>query len=276
MVLPNRGRADVDGREYVQGLERGLSVLSAFRHRQSMTIAQVAAQTGLTRAVARRYLLTLRSLGCVADRNGGFALTPRVLDLGFIYLSTSDVARLAEPMLERIVETLHESCSAAVLDGTEIVYLARVPAKRIMSVPLTVGSRLPAHATSLGKVLLAALEQRELDAYFARQPLRALTANTITDQAQLRRVLAGVRRAGWASSDEECEAGVRTVAAPLLGPTNRVQAAINITGHAARVTMDQLQRVYLPVLLEGARHISRLLGAPSDPASPRGSMTAGF
>jgi IclR family pca regulon transcriptional regulator len=258
---------DADDREYVQGLERGLSVLQAFRHRQSMTIAQVAAHTGLTRAVARRYLLTLRSLGCVAERAGGFALTPRVLDLGFIYLSTSEVATLAQPTLERIVETLHESCSAAVLDGTDIVYLARVPAKRIMSVPLTVGSRLPAHATSLGKVLLSALEQRELDAYFAQQPLRGLTPNTITSETELRKVLTEVRQTGWASSDEESEAGVRTVAAPLLGPGNRVQAAINITGHAARVTMDQLKRVYLPVLLEGARHISRLLGAAGDGAA---------
>jgi IclR family pca regulon transcriptional regulator len=249
-------------REFVQGLERGFAVVHAFgADARALTITEVAQRTGLSRAVARRYLLTLQELGYVVQNGADFSLTPRILDLGFTYLSTIDVANVAQPVMEEITNTLHESCSAAVLDGTEVVYVARVQAKRIMSINLVVGSRLPAHATSMGKVLLAYLPPQNLEAYLANAPFEALTKRTVTSAADLRRLLALVRQRGWAFSDQESEVGIRTVAAPLFNHANQVDAALNVSGHAARVSMDELKRRYLPVLLDGARRISRALGA---------------
>jgi len=259
-------------REFVQGLERGFAVVHAFgADARALSITEVAQRTGLSRAVARRYLLTLLELGYIVQNGGDFSLTPRILDLGFTYLSTIDVANVAQPVMEEITNTLHESCSAAVLDGGEVVYVARVQAKRIMSINLVVGSRLPAHATSMGKVLLAHLPPQNLEAYLANAPFEALTKRTITSAAELRRHLALVRQRGWAFADQESEVGIRTVAAPLFSHANQVDAALNVSGHAARVSMEELRRRYLPVLLDGARRISRALGAtvPQMPAAPR-------
>lgn len=262
-------------REFVQGLERGFAVIHSFHDARSMTIVEVASRTGLTRAVARRYLHTLVTLGCVSQRGHQFSLTPRILDLGFTFLSTLNVANVAPPFMEALVERLHESCSVGVLDGTDVVYVARVPARRIMSINLVVGSRLPAHTTSMGKVLLASLSPDGLDAYFARKPLRPLTNRTIVSEKALRDVLAAVRKRGWAFSDEESEIGVRTVAAPLYDHTDQVQAAINVSGHAGRVSMAELRRVYLPPLLDCARQISLGLGARRNVPSPVMSPLAG-
>ena len=257
-----RASSDRVGREYVQGLQRGFAVIKAFgADAQALTIADVAARTGLTRAVARRYLLTLGELGCAVHNGSQFRLTPRVLDLGFTYLSTIDVADVSQPFMERVVEKLHESCSVSVLDGHDCVYVGRVAAKRIMSINLVVGSRLPAHATSMGKVLLAHVSPPELDAYFATAPLQRLTKRTICDETTLRRALREVKERGWAFADQESEEGIRTVAAPLFDRSQKVQAAINVSGHAARVSMNELRRAYLPVLLDAARQISRALGA---------------
>jgi len=257
-----RGRPGHPSREFVQGLQRGFAVIKAFADRApALTIADVAARTGLTRAVARRYLLTLAELGCVAQNGSQFRLTPRVLDLGFTYLSTLDVADVAQPYMERVVEKLHESCSVSVLDGHECVYVGRVAAKRIMSINLVVGSRLPAHATSMGKVLLAHLSPEQLDAYFTTASLTRLTKRTICDETTLRKVLRDVHQRGWAFADQESEDGIRTVAAPLFDRTHKIQAAINVSGHAARVSMTELRRAHLPVLLDAARRISIALGA---------------
>lgn len=261
-----RGRAASSGRpgrEFVQGLERGFAVIKAFSaDTHALTITQVAARTGLTRAVARRYLLTLDELGCVVQDGSHFKLTPRVLDLGFTYLSTLDVANFAQPFMERLVEKLHESCSVSVLDGHDCVYVARVPAKRIMSINLVVGSRLPAHATSMGKVLLAALSPDALDRYFATATLSRLTKRTICNETTLRRVLKDVRDRGWAFADQESEDGVRTVAAPIVDRSGEIVAAINVSGHAARVSMNELRRHYLPLVIDASRQISRALGGP--------------
>lgn len=255
-------------REFVQGLERGFAVVHAFgADARALSITDVAQRTGLSRAVARRYLLTLQELGYVVQNGADFSLTPRILDLGFTYLSTIDVANIAQPMMEEITNTLHESCSAAVLDGSEVVYVARVQAKRIMSINLVVGSRLPAHATSMGKVLLAHLPPQNFDAYLANAPFEALTKRTITTAADLRRHLALVRQRGWAFADQESEVGIRTVAVPLFNHSNKVEAALNVSGHAARVSMEELRRRYLPVLLDGARRISRALGATVPPTN---------
>lgn len=255
--------AELEGRrEFVQGLQRGFAVIKAFSadgHR--LTVAEVAARTQLTRAVARRYLLTLREMGYVVQHGGKFALTPRILDLGFTYLSTIDVPNVALPFMQELAETLRESCSVAVLDGADAVYVARVPAKRIMSINLVVGSRLPAHATSMGKVLLAYLPPARLEEYFATTPLKPLTSRTVCDEALLRRALQQVRERGWAFADQESEDGIRTVAAPIFDHSMQVQAAMNVAGHASRVSMKELRTQYLPLLMEAATKISRTLGA---------------
>ena len=258
------------GREFVQGIERGFAVIKAFSSEApALTIAEVAERTQLTRAVARRYLLTLEELGCVARNGSQFRLTPRVLDLGFTYLGTIDVPGIAQPIMEKVVDKLRESCSVSVLDGHDCVYVARVAAKRIMSINLVVGSRLPAHATSMGKVLLAHLTPQELDAYFATATLQRFTRRTICDETTLRRVLREVRDRGWAFADQESEDGVRTVAAPLYDRWHKLRAAINVSAHASRTSMKELRQAYLPVLLDAAAQISRALGAVNPPGDRR-------
>ena len=187
-------------------------------------------------------------------------LTPRVLDLGFAYLSTIDMASLAQKAMETIAAQLHESCSLSVLDGREIVYVARVPTKRIMSINLVVGSRLLAHATSMGKALLAYLPPHELDVYFSGPPLPSLTKKTICDESALRKALAQVRERGWALADEEVEVGIRSVAVPLWDHGGHVTTAINVSVPTSRVSKAELLRHHLPILRDAARSISASLG----------------
>ena len=250
-------------REYVQALDRGFAVIRAFStDTPALTIAEVAQRTGLTRAAARRYLLTLRTMGYVHQDRDAFTLTARLLDVGFAYLSSLSLPAVAQPFMENLVDQLHESCSVSVLDSPDIIYVARMPAKRIMSINLVVGSRLPAHATSMGKILLAHLPVDELDAFFTTSPLRALTKRTICDEVALRKVLQRVREQGWAMADSEAEEGVRSVAAPITGRGGDVSAAINVSAHASRVSMTELRQVVLPVLFNTAARISRVLGTP--------------
>ena len=179
------------GEHFVQSLERGLAVIRAFGPEDpELTLSDVARRTGLTRAAARRFLLTLADLGYVRSDGRLFALTPRVLDLGYAYLSSLSLPEVAEPHLERLAAEVRESSSVSVLDGDEIVYVGRVPTSRIMRVAINVGTRFPAYATSMGRVLLAALEPDELDAYLARAEIRPLTARAIADA---RRAARGAR-----------------------------------------------------------------------------------
>lgn len=260
-------------REFVQGFERGVAVIKAFSARRPvLTVTQVAQHTGLARAVARRYLLTLERLGYVAQEESGFALTPRVLELGFAYLSTLSVAEVARPVMLDLVDTLHESCSLAVLDGEDVVYVARVQAQRIMTTNIVVGFRLPAHATSLGKVLLAYLPPEKLDAFFAASALKPMTERTIVHPKTLRTTLATVRQRGWAENDQESEKGVRTLAVPIFDRHGSVVAAMNLSAHATRVTMRGLRNEYLPVLAAAADRISHALGATNTSASIHESL----
>jgi IclR family pca regulon transcriptional regulator len=206
--------------------------------------------------------MTLEALGYVVQHKDRFCLTPRLLELGFSYLSTLDVASVCQPFMEQVTATLHESCSVSVLDGHDVVYVARMPAKRIMSINLAVGSRLPAHATSMGKVLLAHVTADDLDRYFATASIQRLTSRTIVDQQRLRSALADARRQGWALANEESEQGVRSIAVPIANRTGLVRAAINVSGHSSRVSLAQLRRDYLPVVQQAARGISQALGAP--------------
>jgi IclR family pca regulon transcriptional regulator len=254
------GRAGGIDPDYVQSLARGLSVITAFsQDRPRMTLSEVAEVTGLTRATARRFLLTLRRLGYVNADDREFSLAPRVLDLGYAYLSTTPFWNLAIPHVESLVDCVHESSSISVLDGDEIVYVARVPTKRIMTISLAVGSRLPAYATSMGRVLLADLDDAALDAYLERVELERLTERTVHDADELRAVLVTARAQGWAIVDQELEEGVRSVAAPLRDAQCRVIGALNVSAHATRTTVAQLGAEFVPALLDTAGKINAAL-----------------
>jgi IclR family pca regulon transcriptional regulator len=248
-------------REYVQGVHRAFAVIKAFSDTPALTIAQVAARAGLTRAVARRYLMTLEQLGYVMREGTRFSLTPRLLELSYAYLDTLTVADVARPYVEGVVRTLNVSSSLAVLDGFECVYLVRIPAKRIITSSLKVGSRVPAYATALGKVLLAYLSDEELDRYFQTVPLQRLTPRTLCNEEKLRRDLRKTRDQGWAFADEELVAGRRTIAAPVFDRQDRVTAAINVAAAVALISTREMLDEHLPVLLAAARNISRALGA---------------
>jgi IclR family transcriptional regulator, pca regulon regulatory protein len=242
--------------DFVQSLDRGLAVIRCFSsERPSLTLSEVAERTGLTRAAARRFLLTLQELGYVGSTGRQFSLRPRVLALGYAYLSSFSVAQIAQPHLEDLAEELHESCSVSVLDGDDIVYVARASANRIMTIALTVGTRLPPYPTSMGRVLLASLPGEELDAHLRRTELRKLTERTVVDETELRQILAKVAAQGWAAVDQELEAGVRSIAVPIRDSSGRVVAAINASAHAARVQMRTLEKQFLPRLLSAAQQI---------------------
>ncbi len=248
--------------DFVQSLDRGLAVIRCFSSEHpSLTLSEVAERTGLTRAAARRFLLTLQELGYVGSAGRQFSLRPRVLALGYAYLSSFSVSQIAQPHLEDLAEELHESCSVSVLDGDDLVYVARASANRIMTIALTVGTRLPPYPTSMGRVLLAHLPECELDAYLRRATLHKLTEHTITDEQELRAVLAAVRSRGWASVDQELEAGVRSIAVPIRDNSRKVVAAINASAHAARVPMRRLEKQFLPRLQEAAGQIDSELAA---------------
>ena len=250
------GRTPPRRTDFVQSLDRGLAVIRCFSaENPSLTLSEVAERTGLTRAAARRFLLTLQELGYVGSTGRQFSLRPRVLALGYAYLSSFSVAQISQPHLEDLAEDLHESCSVSVLDGDDLVYVARASANRIMTIALTVGTRLPPYPTSMGRVLLAHLPPDELDAHLARTKMSKLTEHTIVDEKELRDVLATVRAQGWAAVDQELEAGVRSIAVPIHDGSRRVVAAVNASAHAARVPMRTLEKQFLPKLLDAARQI---------------------
>jgi len=235
-------------------------VIQVFSHEHpSLTLSEVAQLTGTTRATARRILLTLERLGHVRSDGRHFALTARVLSLGWAYLSSLDLPEIAQPFMRDLVSETGESTSIATLDIPEVVYVARVPTQRIMSITLGIGTRLPAHATSMGRVLLAALPDDDRERFLDRATLEAYTQRTIVDTAMLRRVLAGVAEQGWAMVDQELEMGLRSVAAPLHGSDERTIAALNISAAAARVSTEELRGRFLPALLATAGAISTAL-----------------
>lgn len=245
----------------IQALERGLSVIGVFsREHPSLTLSDVARLTGMTRATARRILLTLERLGHVRSDGRHFRLTPRVLTLGWAYLSSLDFTELAQPLMEDLVVQTGESCSMATLDLPDIVYVARVPTRRIMSITISVGTRLPAHATSMGRVLLADLPEGELTAFVEQDRLDAFTPQTIVDPTRLARVLAEVREQGWALVDQELEVGLRSVAAPVRRADGRVVAALNVSAAASRIPTEDLHGRFLPALMETAESISTAIG----------------
>jgi IclR family pca regulon transcriptional regulator len=242
--------------DFVQSLDRGLAVIRAFGpDRDRLSLSEVARATGLTRAATRRFLLTLVQLGYVRNDGREFSLRPRVLELGYAYLSGLALPEIASPHLEELVAKVRESSSVSVLDGDYIVYVARVPTKRIMTVAISVGTRFPAYATSMGRVLLGAMSPEELDRYLTEADLTALTGRTVTSPGQLRDIVSEVSRQGYAIVDQELEEGLRAVAAPIHGAGGTVTAAINVSAHASRVSLAAMRTDLLPALQETARRI---------------------
>ena len=243
--------------DFVTSLARGLTVIQAFSaDARRMTLTEVAERTDLTRAAARRFLLTLHQLGFVAFDGKYFALTPRVLSLGFAYLSSQDFWEATRPYLEEVTHKLNESCSAAVLDGSEVVYVARSAAPhRLMSVALNIGTRLPAHATSMGQILLGGLGDDTWQAYCRNTTLSRFTSRTLTDPTALRVRVCAARDHGYVLVDQELEEGLRSLAVPVYNDKGEMLAAINVSTHAARVSRTAMLRDFLPHLRATAMRI---------------------
>jgi IclR family transcriptional regulator, pca regulon regulatory protein len=248
------------GDAYVQSFARGLEVIRSFSTRTPrQTLSEVAAATGLTRAGARRILLTLQTLGYVASEGKLFALTPRILDLGFAYLSSMPIWNRAEPIMEALVREVQESCSAAVLDATDVVYVLRVPVQKIMRINLGVGSRLPAWCTSMGRLLLADLPDEQVRERLAASQIEPLTKHTLTDPDAIFAKVAQARRQGWCLVNQELEEGLISIAAPITDRAGRMVAALNISGQANRTSAKVMQESMLPALLAASRQVSGLL-----------------
>ena len=256
--------------EFVRALAKGLSVIEAFDSQApAMTLSDVAKRTGLSRGTARRLLHTLVELRYVGFDGKLFSLKPRVLNLGFAYLYSHNIWQLAQPYMVEVVEQLHESCSIAVLDGTDIVYVARVPtSERIMSINLGLGTRLPAFHTSMGRAMLAFRPTAEVQALLKRiSPLREYTAKTVTEPRELMAALEQVKKQGWALIDQELEVGLRSLAVPIFDLNGCAVAALNIGTQASRWTVSALQRDALPVLRQAAHAVTNLLSPASRASS---------
>ena len=258
--LADEFAAQAGNPDFVLSLARGLRVIESFEgHHAGRSIVEIAQTTGLSRAAIRRILLTLELLGYVERSRQVYRPKTQMLRLGFSFLSSSSVVEAARPVLERITERLHESSSMSMLDGGQIVYVARSAASRILAAGLSVGSRLPAYCTSMGRVLLAALPDGELEAYLRELKPNAYTPKTITRIVQLKKAIQQVRKDGYAIVDEELEAGLRSIAVPVSTRSNQVVAAINVGTHVSRVDRATLVNQCLPALREGARALRNVL-----------------
>jgi len=258
--MPDTSPDDVikpENRDYVTALASGLDVIMAFDDAHPrMTLSEVAERTGMNRAKARRFLLTLHSLGYVRKTQRYFELTPRVLQLGYSYLASNSYRNVIQKYLEEITDQCGESSSLGVLDGDDVTYVARSSAPhRLMAITLSVGTRLPAAYTSMGRALLAQLPEPELDAYLERITLEPHTAKTITDKGELKACIESVRRHGYAITDQELDSGLRSLAVPAFDANGRLLGAINISTNAARVDMETLTSEYLTLLRDKAKAI---------------------
>jgi IclR family pca regulon transcriptional regulator len=246
---------------FMTSLARGLAVIQAFSDKKrQLTISQLSVKTALSRAAVRRCLYTLMKLGYAgSDDSRHYFLRPRVLSLGHSYITSMPLSAAAQPVLEHVSHQLHESCSIAILDGLEIIYVARASVTRIMSIDLGVGSRLPAFCTSMGRVLLAHLPPEELELCLARIEYTTHTERTVRTADKLRQVLRLVRRNGYSIVDQELELGLRSMAVPIQSPTGKVVAALNVGAHAQRVSVQEMQNRFLPHVQAAAQELSMLL-----------------
>ncbi|SDK11514.1 IclR family transcriptional regulator domain-containing protein [Billgrantia gudaonensis] len=248
-----------DDRDFVTALASGLEVVLAFDEAHPrMTLSEVAGRTGMNRARARRFLLTLHALGYVRKQGRTFELAPKVLQLGYAFLSANNYRSVIQQVLEEITAECGESSSLGVLDGDSVIYVARSASRhRLMAITLSVGTRLPAAHTSMGRVLLAQLDDSELDAFLERVTLERYTDKTLTDKAELRECIRQVRQQGYAIADQELDSGLRSIAVPAFDAHGKLLGAINISTNAARVDYDTLMRDYLPLLQAKAQEIRR-------------------
>lgn len=243
--------------EFIEALARGLDVLRCFAPaRPAMTLSEVAVATELARPTARRILITLEQLGYVRSTDGTFSLTPRVLELGMAYIGSANLWELARPHLKELVGRTSESCSIAQLDGSDIVYVARVAVPKLVALAVTIGTRFPALPTSLGKVLLAALTSAELDKVLGEPSRAGVAARWAPERDEIDATLREVRARGWACTDQQLALGIRSVAAPIRDGEGRVVAAVNVNAHAAETSMETLVEQHLPLLLRTASAIS--------------------
>lgn len=254
------GDASAD-KEFMTTLAKGLSVLGSFgEQRPTMTLSEAAAATGLSRATARRVLLTLSGLGYVVQRGRAFSLAPRILELGFAYLSTQSWVDRAEPLMKELSHDVQESCSAAILQGSEIVYVARMPAPhRIMSTTITIGTRLPAFHTSLGRAQLGFLSDADILARLAAAPPQSIAPRAITAPDALLQRIRSDHAQGFSIVDEELEKGLRSIAVPIVTRGGENVGAINLSAHSSRSTRNDLRDRFQPKLDAIARQISRTL-----------------
>jgi IclR family pca regulon transcriptional regulator len=258
--MPDVTIPDQESGDYVSSLARGLEVIRAFtRARPSMTLSEVADRTDMHRAAARRFLLTLVREGYVETDGKYFRLRPKILELGFSALSSLDIWEIVQPVLNELSDKLEESCFAAVLDGGSAVYVARAASNRVINVGINLGSRVPAHAVSTGRVLLAGLSGPEFETYLASVKLEKFTPNTVTSKVKLREIIDEVRRQGWATVDQELEIGLRSISAPIRSRAGSVTAALNVCCPSARVTPEDMRSRILGELLDAAQRISLAL-----------------
>lgn len=249
-------------KDFVQSLERGLAVIQSFSADQPrQTLSDVARRTDLSRATARRLLLTLQQLGYVRSDGKTFELSARVLEIAYAFIASLNVPAIAQPHMERLSEEVHEASSVAVLEDTDMVYVARVPAKRIMTVSIGLGSRFPAYQTSLGRTMLAELADDDVRDIFSRSDHSMATERTVTSADELLERLEEVRTQGWALVDQELEIGVRSLAAPIRDSDGVAVAAINVSTHVGRTDLTEVHERFLPRLLEAAKQITSALGA---------------
>lgn len=255
-IRPVAGAAD--DKEYVRSIERGLAALRAFTvDNPSRTASEIAAETGLSRAVARRIVITLQQLGYVGTDGREYFLLPRVLELGFAYLSSSGIGEVAQPHLEQMNRAVGEACSVGVLSDRDVIYVARAQAHRVMTMSLGIGARLDALPTAVGRVLLAGLPQEEVDTLLRAAPITQHTALTVTDTDQLLGLIAETRDQGWTISDQELEIGIRTAAAPIRDQNGSIVAAVNVATHSSRISLSELADDVLPQVIEAAEAIAR-------------------
>jgi IclR family pca regulon transcriptional regulator len=249
-------------RYFIRALAHGLAVLECFgASERGYTLMEVARELGWTKATVFRHLVTLVSLGYLeldAD-TGRYRPTVKVLRLGSAYLSATSLPELAGPALERLSAKFDESVNMAVLDGAEVVYIARVGSKRILSTNLRVGARLPAHCTSMGKVLVAYLDEAEQRELIARMSFERFTPRTVTSATRFRQQLRGIRAAGWAVNDQELDMGLRSCAAPIFGRGGRAVAAVNLSVSSAQATREEVETQHVPAVVETARQITEAL-----------------
>jgi IclR family transcriptional regulator, pca regulon regulatory protein len=246
--------------DFMTSLARGLAVLSVFsQHAREVTMSQISSETGISRAAVRRVLYTLTKLGYVGEQGRGYVLLPRVLGIGGAYVASSSMTAAAQPVLDALRDSVHESCSLGMLDGDDLLYIARAETVRIMSIGLRAGSRLPAYCTSMGRVLLAALPHDTLESYLERNPLRPRTERTLTNPQDFLDLLERVRREGVSLVDQELEIGLRSIAVPVRNRSGEVIAALNIGTQAGRVNLQTMQSQLLPALREASARLGTLL-----------------